>query len=424
MEVALAKAEAELGIVPEAAACEIERKAKVELFDQGRLREGLTRTGHQLVPLVWELSRLCTGDADRYVHWGATTQSIVDTGDALLTRRAHHLLLRQMGRILCAMSTLAVRSANFVLPGRTHGQHAVPVTFGYKVAVWIDEFSRHVERLCQVESRLFVAMLGGAAGTFASFGEHGFRVQARLAHHLDLVPMPVPSRTHGDHHAEYVCLLGLLAASCGKIGHECFTLMKQEFGELEESVLPGTVDSSTMPQKRNPILAQDIMTAGAQIRAMVPLALEAMMTEHEANRANAEMLHHAKEEACVAMGDILSRLGMILEGVTLKPERMRANIDLSGGMLLAEAIMLKLGEALGREKAHDVVYDIAQAVATKGGTFVERLSAHPEVGDKLSQEKITALLDPQAYTGLCAQMAHQQAAQARVMAETLNSSDK
>ncbi|MCH9672979.1 MAG: adenylosuccinate lyase family protein [Gammaproteobacteria bacterium] len=420
VEVALAFAEADLGMIPAAAAQEIKSKAKVELLDRDNLLEGLTRTGHQLVPLVWELSRICDGDAGNYVHWGATTQNIVDTGDILSLREVHKIFLGQLKRLLNAMAALARVSADYVLPGRTHGQHAVPATFGYKVAVWIDEITRHVERLQQVESRLFVAMLGGAAGTFASFGAQGFEVQAGLARYLDLTPMPVPSRTHGDHHAEYVCILGLMAATCGKIGHESFTMMKQEFGEMEEPVPAGTVGSSTMPQKRNPILAQDIMTASAQIRAVVPLALEAMMTEHEANRANAEMLRHAEKEACSMMGDLLERLIMIMEGAQLKPERMRANVDLSGGMILGEAIMLKLGEALGRQEAHDVVYDVAQAVATEGGVFGDRLAATPAVRERLSEAQIQDLLDPAAYTGLCAQMAHIQADRADEIAATLS----
>lgn len=419
VEVALADAEAELNMIPAEAAVEIRKKAQLELLNRDNIVEGLTRTGHQLVPLVWELSRICDGDAGNYVHWGATTQNIVDTGDTLLARKVHRILLSQLRRALLAMSSLATKSAEFVLPGRTHGQHAVPATFGYKVAVWIDEMIRHVDRLRDAEGRYFVAMLGGAAGTFASFGNQGFEVQASLARHLDLTPMPVPSRTHGDHHAEYVCLMGLLAATCGKIGHESYTMMKQEFGEAEEPVPAGTVGSSTMPQKRNPILAQDIITASAQIRALVPLALEGMMTEHEANRANAEMIRHTEREACIMMGDVLERFIMIMEGIRLNPERMRANLDLSGGMILAEAIMLKLGETLGRQEAHDVVYDIAQAVATDGGSFAERLAAQPMVTERLTSAEIGELLDPAAYTGLCAAMAHAQAARAIEVAETI-----
>ena len=419
VEAALAIAEAELGMIPEAAATEITRRAKFDLLDRDNLIEGLTRTGHPLVPLVWELARICEGDAGNYVHWGATTQNILDTGDILLARRAHRIILSQLRELLLSLASLARRSADFVIPARTHGQHAVPATFGYKVAVWIDELTRHVERLRQLEPRLFVAMLGGAAGTFASFGKNGFEVQARLAQHLDLAPMPIPSRTHGDHHAEYVCVLGLLAATGGKIAHESYTLMKQEFGELEEPVPAGTVGSSTMPQKRNPILAQDVMSAGAKIRALVPLALEAMMTEHEANRMNTSMMRHAETEASILTGDMLARLLVVTQGIELKPERMRANVELSGGMILAEAIMLKLGETLGRQEAHDVVYDIAQSVAMSGGSFAEKLAETPAVTERLSRAEIDALLDPAAYTGLCAQMADIQAQRAQDVASTL-----
>ena len=162
------------------------------------------------------------------------------------------------------------------MAGRTHGQHAVPATFGYKVAVWIDELLRHVERLRQAAPRLFVAMLGGGAGTFASLGKQGPPVQAGIGRQLGFGSMTVPSRTLGDHLAENICILGLLAATCGKIGREIYTLMKTEFGEVEEPVPPGTVGSSTMPQKRNPKLCQDIIAAAAEVRSLVPLALEAM----------------------------------------------------------------------------------------------------------------------------------------------------
>src|SRR5215472_9396363 len=178
--------------------------------------------------------------------------------------------------------------------GRTHGQHALPATFGYKPAVWIDEMLRHVERLRQIAPRLFVAMLGGGAGTFASLGKEGPAVQAGMGKHLGMQPMRIPSRTIGDHLAENVCLFGLIAATAGKIAREIYTLMKTEFGEVEEPVPPGTVGSSTMPQKRNPKLCQDIIAAAAEVRASVPLALEAMQTEHEADRTTSLVMEAAE----------------------------------------------------------------------------------------------------------------------------------
>src|SRR6202040_4460022 len=186
---------------------------------------------------------------------------------------------------------------------------------------------RHVERLREIAPRLFVAMLGGGAGTFASLGAQGPAVQAGMGRHLGMLPMRVPSRTLGDHLAENICLFGLLAASCSKIAREIYTLMKTEFGEVEEPVPPGTVGSSTMPQKRNPKLCQDIIAATAEIRAMVPLALEAMQTEHEADRTTSLMMDTAEALTCVATGDMLSRLVEGLRGLRLGPRRQRANPD-------------------------------------------------------------------------------------------------
>ena len=420
VEAALAKAEAELGMIPKAAAEEIVRKCDLSLFDRARLTEGFRRTAHTLVPLVWELSRLCEGDAGNYVHWGATTQNITQTGDLLQLRKAHGIFLRQLGAVLAALADLAERAKDMALPGRTHGQHAVPATYGLKVAVWIDEFARHVERLKQCEPRVFQALLGGAAGTVASFGEQGMEVQARMAAHLKMPAMAVPARSTMDHLAEHIMLLALLAASCGKFANEIYTGMKQEFGEVEEPISPGTVGSSTMPQKRNPHLSQDVMAYAAQIRTMVPLALETVMTEHEANRQTSLMMRHAQNQVCVLMGDTLERVRILAEGMVLKPERMRANLDLTEGLIMAEPIMLALGEHVGRQEAHDIVYDAAQAAAGGNGGFGDLLAADPRISQHLSNRQIESLLDPTRYTGLCGQLAEEQAARARELAKELS----
>ena len=420
VEAALAKAEAELGMIPEAAAEEIVKKCDLSLFDRNRLTEGFTRTGHTLVPLVWELSRLCDGDAGNYVHWGATTQNITQTGDLLQLRKAHRIYLNQLSQIFTALAKLADKSKDMALPGRTHGQHAVPATYGLKVAIWIDEFARHTERLRQCEPRVFQALLGGAAGTVASFGDEGLDVQARLAAHLDMPAMQVPARSIMDHLVEHVMLLGLLAATCGKFGYEIYTGMKQEFGEVEEPISPGTVGSSTMPQKRNPHLSQDVMAYAAQIRTMVPLAMESVMTEHEANRQTSLMMRYAEREVCTLMGDTLERVRLLAEGLVLKPERMRANLDLTDGLIMAEPMMLALGEYVGRQEAHDIVYDAAQEAAVGDKTFIELLSADKRVIGHLSTGQIEKLLDPTAYTGLCAKMAAEQADRARKLAAKLS----
>ncbi|HVC55351.1 MAG TPA: adenylosuccinate lyase family protein [Stellaceae bacterium] len=420
VEAALAAAQAELGIIPAAAATAIAAAAHYELLDRGRIDEGFARTGHTIVPLVWELSRVVGEPHGGWVHWGATTQNITQTGDLLVLRQAHGVFLRLIGDALTAAADLADKGADMPIAGRTHGQHALPATFGYKVAVWIDELIRHVERLREAAPRIFVAMLGGGAGTYASLGKLGPPVQEGIARRLGFGSMRVPSRVILDHLAENICLLGLLAASCGQIGREIYTLMKTEFGEVEEPVPPGTVGSSTMPQKRNPKLCQDIIAAAAEIRSTVPLALEAMMTEHEADRTTSVIMDGAEARAAIATGDMLSRLVEILRGLTLHPARMRANLDLGGGLIMAEAVMLDLGKVIGRQHAHDVVYDAAMEAAVAGKPFADLLAADARVTAHLAPRDIAALLDPTLYTGLCAEMARDGAQRARATAAAIS----
>src|SRR5215831_12272984 len=419
VEVALARAQAELKIIPAEAVEPIARAARLERLDRKRIDEAFARTAHTIVPLVWELSRVAGEPHGGWVHWGATTQNITQTGDLLVLRQAHTIILGQIGEILEAMGGLAGRTANAAMAGRTHGQHAVPATFGYKVAVWIDELLRHVERFQQAGPRLFVAMLGGGAGTFASLGKRGPLVQAGIARHLGMGSMKVPSRALADHRAENICLLGMLAATCAKIGREIYTLMKTEFGEVEEPVPPGTVGSSTMPQKRNPKLCQDIIAAASEVRAAVPLALEAMQTEHEADRTTSLIMEAAEARAVIAMGDALGRLGVVTRELGLDPARMRRNLELGGGLIMVEAVMLQLGTPLGRQHAHDVVYDAAQAAFLAGRPFSAVLAADPRVREHLEPGAIDRLLDPVAYTGLCADMAREAAEKAQGAAATI-----
>ncbi|NND49885.1 MAG: adenylosuccinate lyase family protein [Rhizobiales bacterium] len=419
VEAALALAEAELGIIPEQAADEIARKAKFENLNLDNIHQGLATTGHPIVPTVWELDRVCEGDAGDYVHWGATTQNIIQTAKLMMIRQAHGIFLGQLGDLLTLLAGLADTTKDMAMPARTHGQHAVPATFGYKVSVWIDELARHVERLRGAEPRVFVAMLGGGAGTLASLGEIGLDVQGRMAERLGLSSMRNPARTIADHLAEYVTLLGLLAATSSKIAREIYTLMKQEFGELEEPVPEGTVGSSTMPQKRNPKLTQDIVAAAAELRAQVPLALEAMQTEHEADRTTYIMINRALDQSCILTGDILQRLINVFEGLRLFPDRMRQNLDLTGGLIMSEAIMLELGRKIGRQKAHDAVYDAAQAAFVEGRPFCETLAEQGEVKNGLSDDQIAELLQPEQYLGACRLLAERGAEHARKIARSL-----
>jgi adenylosuccinate lyase len=412
VEAALAVAEAECGVIPAAAGRGIESAARLALLDVARIERGIAESSHPLMALVTELS-LAAGEHGGWVHWGATSQNITQTGDVLVVRAAHRRILRLLAGVLVAAADLAERTAGMLAAGRTHGQHAVPITFGFKPAGWIDELGRHVARLLSAEGRVFTAMTGGAAGTFASLGEAGPRVQDAVASRLGLASMAVPSRAVADSFAEYVCLLGLLGATGTRIAHEVYELMKTELGEVSEPVPPGTVGSSTMPHKRNPQLCDDCITIGAQLRTLVPLALEGMLHDHEVDGAHSAMLDDALERACVLTGDMLVRLEVIVSGLDVDPERMRANLALSGGLTSSEEVMLELGRAIGRQTAHEVVYDAARA---EGVTFAEALKSDPRITAHLGTAAIDRLLDPARHTGLSAGIARAAAERARATA--------
>ena len=427
VEAALALTEADLGIIPREAAEAIAATSRVERLNLGRLRQEFERMQHPLMPLVIELSQVVGDPHGGWVHWGATTQNIVQTGDVLNIRNAHRIMFRQIGSIMTTLADVAERSADMIMAGRTHGQHAVPITMGLKAAGWIDEIGRHVSRMQELEPRLFVAIMGGAAGTFASFGERGPEVQDGVAKRLGLGSTSVPIRSIVDRSAEFVCVMGLLAATCGKIGREIYNLMRTEYGEVEEPVPPGAVGSSTMPQKRNPMLCMDVLGLTAQVRALVPLAIEAVQSDHEADQAS-NVAYEATRQAAILTGEVLAHIHVILAGLRLNPQRMRANLDLSGGMISAEAVMLELGKTIGRQHAHAVVYEAAQAAVTQNASFYELLAADPRVREQLSRSTIEALLDPARHTGLSARIAREQGDVARRFARDINahlgSSDK
>jgi adenylosuccinate lyase len=359
---------------------------------------------------------MAAGEHGGWVHWGATTQNITQTGDILVLRAAHRRILGLLAGVLSAAADLAAATADMLAAGRTHGQHAVPITFGFKPAGWIDELDRHVTRLRSAEGRVFTAMTGGAAGTFASLGRAGPQVQDAVAARLGLTPMAVPSRAIADSFAEYVCILGLLGATGTRVALEVYQLMKTELGEVGEPAPPGTVGSSTMPHKRNPQLSDDCITIGAQLRALVPLALEGMLHDHENDGAHSAMLDDALQRACALTGDLLVRLEVILSGLVVDPARMRANLNLTGGMISSEAVMLGLGRAIGRQIAHEVVYDAARVEDT---TFTEAIKRDPRVTAHLDAATIDRLLDPASHTGLSADIARAAAQRARATADAI-----
>ena len=419
VEAALANAEAEVAIVPHEAAKAIKEWADLKKLNKDRVREGIKKRSHPLMPLVTELSENVGDPHGGWVHWGATTQNITQTGDALVLREAHFEFLHLLGEAFQAMASLAEKTQDVVCAGRTHGQHAVPITFGFKVASWIDEFERHVQRLREVEPRVFTVMIGGAVGNFASLGEKGPLVQEKMAELLDLKSMAVPSRAMSDAQAEYVSILGLLASTTSKIAKEVYILMQTEFAEVSEPIPHGTIGSSTMPHKRNPQLADNCISIAAQIRSLVPLAMEGMLHDHEVSGAHSEMTEDAVNRACILTGDLLTRLVVIMSGLLVDEKRMRKNLDLSVGLITSEMVMLSLGEVIGRQLAHEIVYEAAQNAALGRKTFQEILSNDPRVTAHLDKDAIERLLDPTKHIGLSAQIARDAAKRAKTLATEL-----
>ncbi|GAB3159460.1 3-carboxy-cis,cis-muconate cycloisomerase [Myceligenerans halotolerans] len=419
VEVALAQAEAEVGLVPEAAATAIEKAARIENLDMARIAAATATASHPLMPLVDELARVVGPEHGEWIHWGATTQNITQTADILMLRDVHRALKRHLATTLRAMSELADSSAAVPMPGRTHSQHAVPVTFGFKAAVWIDELTATVERLERLEDRLFRILMGGAVGTFASFGPQGRAVERGVAERLGLGTMPVPSRAVNDGMVEFVLVLGLLAGTAGKIGKDVYTLMQPEFGEAFEPIPVGTVGSSTMPHKRNPQLALDVQSMSAQVRALTGPALESMLHDHEANGGMTALLEDVIGQAAVLSGDLLVRLSVIMSGLEVDEQRMRANLALSQGLMGSESLMLELGERIGRQSAHEIVYEVAQAAAVGDASFLDLLLRSAAVREHLDPVQIRRLIDPSSYLGESATIARDMARHARTVADRL-----
>ncbi|SKC81065.1 3-carboxy-cis,cis-muconate cycloisomerase [Krasilnikoviella flava] len=419
VEAALALAEADAGLIPAESARAIALTARIEKLDVKRVLAATAEASHPLVPLIEEFARAVGSKHGGWVHWGATTQNITQTADVLVLRDAHRAILRQLGRVLRSAGRLAESSAALPMAGRTHSQHAVPVTFGFKVAVWIDQLAAHADRLERLDERLFCVLMGGAAGTFASFGGSGRAIEAGVARRLGLHPMRVPSRSVNDGIVELVLVLAQLAGTIGKIGKDVYTLMQPEFAEAFEPVPEGTVGSSTMPHKRNPQLALDMQTMSAELRALAGPALESMLHDQEANGAMTALLEDVSASAAVLAGDMLARLEVVMDGLELDPGRMRANIRLSEGMIGSESLMLALGEKIGRQRAHDVVFAVAQATASGSRPFLELLHGDPVVSEAFDDDELRALLDPAGYLGLSVEIARELAACAGEAADRL-----
>ena len=399
VEVALAKAQAKLGIIPTEAYEEIARKAYVENVDVQKIGKGISETAHPIVPAIRALEEICEGGAGEFIHYGATTQDIMDTGLILQIKKAWPLLKRDLEAARDALKILAKKYRSTPMVGRTHGQQALPLTFGYKCAVWVDELSRHLERQSEAEPRILSGNITGAVGTMAAFGGKGQETQREALQYLGLTVPNICWHSSRDRICELANFLTQVAASLGKIAREVYALQQVEFGEVAEPHHRGKVGSSTMPHKRNPATVELAIGLSRLIRAQQVAITDAAFQEHERYSALLRIELAAVPEMMIYSGALLSKMKTVLEKLEVFPTRMRQNLDLLGGLLLSEKIMLALGKKIGKQTAHEVVYEIAMSSFEKEIPFKDALMLDQRVSNHLKEEEIVELLNPVAYIG-------------------------
>jgi 3-carboxy-cis,cis-muconate cycloisomerase len=399
VEAALARAEARLGIVPHAAADAIAAAAEVDRLDLSALAAATRNTGYPVVGLVRQLSALAGPEAGRWTHWGATTQDILDTALVLALREGLALIGRDLDAVITALAARAREHRDTVMAGRTHLQHALPTTFGLKCAVWLAPLLSTRERLAQMAPRLFRVQFGGAAGTLASLGDKGLDVARELARELDLAEPDAPWHVARDAFAEAVSVLGILTGALAKMATDVLLLMQTEVAEAFEPHAPGRGGSSTMPQKRNPIACEYVIAQARGVQALVPLMLGAMAGDQERATGPWQAEALAIPQAMLLAHGALDQSLLIAEGMTVDAARMRRNLDATGGLIMAEAVMMGLAPVLGRGAAHDAVHHACDLALAEGVSLAEALGRDPVVAAALTPARISALTEPTSYLG-------------------------
>ncbi len=404
IEAALARAQAKLGIIPENAMREIVSKCRIENIDLARLKQQTERIGYPILGVVQQIVGLCKDGLGEWCHWGATTQDITDTAAIMQIRAALELVEKDMEAIAAALADLSRRYRDTPMAGRSNLQQAVPLTFGFKMAALLAAMQRHRERLAQLRPRVLVGEFGGAVGTLASIGKGGLKVQAALMEELGLGQPEIAWHTVRDRIGEVGCFLGLVTGTLGKISMDVKLLMQTEVGEVYEPFHEARGSSSTMPQKRNPISCLYIHSTVALVRQHVAALLEAAVADHERSTGPWEIEWISLPEIFLLSSGALAQTRLLLSGLEVDAARMRANLDLTLGMIVSEAVMMGLGPHLGRQRAHDLVYDICRKVAATGTPLVELLAQNADISRHLSRSELEKMCDPGNYLGLSGEM--------------------
>jgi adenylosuccinate lyase len=398
---ALAQAQADVGLVPPDAAKTIRAHSDVGLIDLDLVAGQTRATGHSTMGLITALRAVLPEEAREWVYYGATVQDLSDTWFAQVFRAVGDIAERDVTRMRDRALGLAGEYRDTPMCGRTHGQPGLPITFGFKAAVWAAELDRHLERLRQGRRRWEVVQLGGALGTMEFWGGRALDLLEEFAGQLGLGVPVVPWLTARDGVAEFIWLLAAISATAGKIGNEVYQLQRPEIGELRESFTPGTVGSITMPHKRNPEISEHLVTLSRVIRAQAGVVLDGMVGEHERDgRAwKAEWL--VVPETSMAFAACVGSGARMLDGVRADPERMLANIGSHRGYLLSEPVMRALADRLGKHSAHDSVYAAAMHGLDSGQDFRAALRADPRL-DAIPDAELDELLEVRSSLGSCA----------------------
>ena len=392
VEAALALSEAELGLVPRAAAREIARRARVEAIDLPAMKREFDTTWNPVMPLVNALRKVVKPSAAAWVHWGATSKNIIDTALALQIKDTYVVVERELDAVADELARLARKHRDTVMAGRTHGQHALPVTFGYKAAVWLDELGRQRERLESSRGRVLVGEFGGAVGTMAALGRDGLRAQERLMARLGLGVPLIAAKTAGDRFAEFFLVLAMISSTLGKIGQNVYNLQVTDVDEAVEFT-EGKLGSTAMPHKLNPVASGSVVLLARLVRSRATTILEYVHSEWEDDHRQGETAWAFPQEVCLLLGAQLVITRRLLATLIVKPENMRRNLDRSGGVVLSEAVMMALAPKMGRDRAHALTLAISRDALARRVAFRDAVAAHPDVRRHLTARQIAAALD-------------------------------
>src|SRR5476649_1194722 len=403
-EAALAIAQARLKIIPQEACDEIVKHCKADKFDMAKLKEATERIGYPVLPVVQQLVKLCKDGLGEWAHWGATTQDITDTATVLVLREALDIIEKEIDGISDALAALAKKYRDTPMAGRSNLQQAVPITFGYKMAAMLAAFERHKQRLKELKPRLLVGEFGGAAGTLSSIDKDGLKCQVELCKELKLGQPEISWHTVRDCIAEVGCFLGLVTGSCGKIAFDVKLLMQTEVEEVYEPFHEGRGSSSTMPQKRNPISSVYITAQTEIVKQLVAALLEAMIEDHERATGPWEIEWITLPEIFMLTAGALAQTKFVVSGLQVNEKKMSENLQITKGLIMSEAVMMGLGPTLGRNKAHDLVYDVCRLVVKTGRPLIDLLVEDKEISKHTTRAQLEKMVDPTNYLGVAGEM--------------------